>query len=91
MMDIKENWMPLALAALLGTSGGGGVSTYLAGQHTHPEIIKEIREVQYESEIFKLETQVNAMEEAGQKDNASYTVALAQLIKFKAMLTELGK
>jgi len=90
-MNVKDNWMPLMLAAALGTSGGGGAAIGILGQHTHPEIIREIREVQYESEIFKLETQVNAMEEAGQKDNASYTVALAQLIKFKAMLTELGK
>lgn len=90
-MDIKENWMPLALAALLGTSGGGGAAMSILGQHTHPEIIKEIREVQYESEIFKLETKIFAMEDAGQKDNASYTVAVAQLIKFKDMIAELGK
>lgn len=90
-MDIKENWMPLALAALLGTSGGGGAATALLGAHQHPEIIAEIREVQYESEIFKLETQVNAMEEAGQQGEANYTVAVAQLIKFKDMLTELDK
>ena len=89
-MDIKENWPALAIAALLGTSGGGGAATFL-GQHSHPEIIKEIREVQYESEIFKLETQVSAMEEAGQKGGASYSVAVAQLIKFKDMLTELKK
>ncbi len=89
-MDIKENWMPLALAALLGTSGGGGVSTYLAGQHTHPDIIREIREVSYEAEIFKLSVQVGAMEDAGQKDTANYAVAVAQLIKFKSMLIELS-
>ena len=89
-MDIKENWMPLAIAALLGTSGGGGVATFL-GQHTHPEIIHEIREVQYEAEIFKLESQVDTMETAGHKDSASYAVAVAQLIKFKEMLVELGQ
>lgn len=91
MDSLKDNWMPLALAAALGTSGGGGVSTYLAGNHLHPEIIKEIREVQYESQIFALEIKVQAMEDAGQKEDASYVVALAQLIKFQDMLTELGK
>ena len=88
-MDIKENWMPLALAALLGTSGGGGVSTYLQGAHAHPEIIKEIRKVEYESQIFQLSVKVSAMEEAGQTGTADYVVAVSMLTKFNTMLTDL--
>ena len=90
-MEIKENWIPLLLAAALGTSGGGAASTAIMGQHTHQEIINEIREVQYESQIFALETQVQAMEDTGKKDSSSYVVALAQLVKFQSMLSDLKK
>jgi len=90
-MGVKENWIPLLLAAALGTSGGGAASTALLGQHTHQDIIDEIRQVQYETEIYKLESQVAAMEAAGQQADAAYTVAVAQLIRFKAMKTELAR
>jgi hypothetical protein len=88
---LKENWMPLMLAALMGTSAGGGVSTAILGEHEHPEIIKEIREVQYDGEIYKLTTQLESMEQQGLKDTPGYKVAEAQLIKFTTMRTELGQ
>jgi len=75
---------------------GGGVSTgssFLTGHqpHTHPEIIQEIREVEYEAEIFKLSVKLETMDEQGQGGTPSYIVAEAQLVKFTTMLTELGR
>lgn len=85
----KETVLPLIIAALLGTTGGGGVSTYLQTSHMHPEIIREIRKVQYQSEIFKLSTQIDAMAAAGEDGSSAYTIANTQLSKFTEMLTEL--
>ena len=85
-MDIKENWMPLALAALLGTSGGGGVSTYLAGNHTHPEIMVEIRKVQYESIVEKAKVTMAALDN---HNSPNYVIAQAQLVKYVQKLADL--
>ncbi len=85
-MDIKENWMPLAIAALLGTSGGGGVATFL-GQHTHPDIMIEIRKVQYEYTLEKAKVTMPALK--ADKTSAGYIVAQAQLIKYTEKLADL--
>ena len=85
-MDIKENWMPLTLAALLGTSGGGGVATAIIGQHTHPEIMIEIRKVQYESIVEKAKVVMSATADHA---SADYVVAQAQLIKYTGKLADL--
>ena len=47
--------------------------------------------MQYEAEIFKLESQVALMEAATEQGRAAYAVAVAQLIRFKAMKTELNQ
>lgn len=85
-MDVKENWMPLALAALLGTSGGGGISTYLSGQHTHPEIMVEIRKVQYESIVEKAKVTMAANVD---HESFHYIIAQAQLVKYVQKLADL--
>ena len=85
-MDVKENWMPLALAALLGTSGGGGVSTFISNQHTHPEIMVEIRKVQYESIVERAKVVMAATTDHTEAD---YLVAQAQLIKYTEKLADL--
>jgi len=85
-VDIKENWMPLALAALVGTSGGGGMAT-LMSQHTHPDIMIEIRKVQYEYTLEKAKVTMTALKD--DKTSAGYIVAQAQLIKYTEKLADL--
>ncbi len=85
-MDIAKDWQALALAALLGTSGGGGISTYLQQSHTHPEIIKEIREVQYESIVEKAKVIMAATPD---HTSPEYIIASAQLVKYVQKLADL--
>lgn len=100
MERIKENWMPLVIAALLGTSTGGGAATSLLSNHTHDGIVakieansvtllREIREVEYETEIYKLNVQLQELEELGETDTSRYETALAMVKKFSVMLTDL--
>lgn len=89
MDSVKDNWQVILIATLLGAGGGQGVNSILSPEHEHPAIIAQIRSVQYDSEIFKLSTQLEAMESSGQKDTPGYKVAEAQLIKFTQMQQEL--
>jgi len=80
-MELNRETMPyLLVASLIGTGGGTGVSQ-LINQHDHPEIIREIREVQYDAEIEKLTVRLETID----KNSASYKVAEAQLVKFTQM------
>ena len=85
-----EQIYPLIAAALLGVGGGTGAGT-LFSDHGHPRIIAEIRKVQYEEAVYKLNVKIAVLEDTGQKDTADYAVAVAQVIKFNEMLVELGK
>jgi hypothetical protein len=96
----KDNIPPLIIAALLGTSTGGGVSTYLGGDYDalivkmdekHAELLTEIRRGEYDGEIYKLNVTIAAMEDAGDKESAKYTVAVSMLTKFTEMKLELNK
>lgn len=90
-MEMKDAY-PMIIAGLLGTTGGGGVSTYLQSSHMHPEIIKEIREVEYEMEIDRTNLMLAAMETAGvARDSAQYIAATAKLTHFNQLYTDLQK
>lgn len=80
----------ILVAGLLGTGGAGGAVTAILGSHVHPELLNEIRELEYESEIYKLSVAISAMEGNGQRDSADYAVAVSQLQLFTAKLTNLG-
>jgi hypothetical protein len=82
----KESLPALAIAALLGTTGGGGVSTFLSNNHTHPAIIKEIREVQYENVVEQAKLVMAATPD---HESPDYVIAAAQLTKYTEKLADL--
>jgi hypothetical protein len=86
MVLTKECLPALEIAALLGTTGGGGVSTFLSNNHTHTEIIREIREVQYENVV---EQAKEVMASTPDHESSEYIVASAQLIKYVQKLADL--
>ena len=86
-MELNKDSLPaLAIAALLGTTGGGGVSTFLQQSHTHPEIIREIRQVQYENVVEQAKVVMASITDHTTSD---YIVAQTQLIKYTKKLADL--
>ena len=90
-MDM-ERLYPMIIVGLLGTTGGGGVTTYLQSNHLHPEIIAEIRAVEYEMEIERTNLLLVAMEQSDvPRDSASYISTTNKLSHFEELLQDLKK
>lgn len=92
-MELNKDSLPaLAIAALLGTSGGSNLSTYLQSSHLHPEIIAEIREVEYEMEIERTNLKLADMEHRlVPRDSAEYIATTSKLTHFNQLLQDLKK
>ena len=92
-MELNKDSLPaLAIAALLGTSGGSSLSTYLQSSHLHPEIIREIREVEYEMEIERTNLKLADMEDRlVPRDSAEYIATTSKLTHFNQLLQDLKK
>jgi len=67
------------------------IEVQLASEHEHPSIMSELRENEYQTEIYKLQVNIAAMTEAGENNTAKYKVAESQLLKFTSMLTDLKR
>ena len=72
---------PYLLALLVSGGVGGSIMA-----HTHPEIIVEIRKVQYEDTLERAKIVMDNVED---KSTSDYVVAQAQVVKYTQKLADL--
>jgi hypothetical protein len=86
---IKENWIPIVLGAVMGLGGGGGASTFLAGNHSHPELQKQIISGRYKADVERLKVSLQTMDNLGiPATHPIYISAKAQLQAASALLAK---